>query len=219
MTERELRSGVAGMGWVVVVLLFAGVVGGLIYNLGLKMKWWEEPQKPPPPAVWTMTNLEESTRTSISAAMDTDESPTIVIPAQMWGGLVGTDRRVFIHKKSLSGSKLSSWEYNAISGVEVNERFTTIDVILQLMAGPASSDRDTSTISDAPNVVEVSIGNRPAIDDAIAKLRHMVSTSRAADRSSTSDVIDELRRLAELRREDVLSEAEFQAKKQQMLGL
>jgi hypothetical protein len=146
--------------------------------------------------------------------------------------LVATDRRVFIVKAGVIGSNVAAWDLGALSGVEVHTGFISGHVALvgPGLSSPSSVEGQAarkSAVSEAklrdqPNVL---IFARMAsmdqiIRERVAVLQSLISDAHAPHASVpvALDVSDQLRKLASLRDEGIITTADFDAKKAELLS-
>jgi len=146
-----------------------------------------------------------------------------------------TDRRVFIFKTGAAagatfGSKFSSFDYRNISGVQLHTGAMTGSAVLDVAgAAPVGSSYWGNKNNDpwkAQNVLPLA---RPwdAAKGQIALMRELIADwkSRAqpghtetTTPPSAPDVLDQIKQLGELRDQGILTSAEFDAKKAELLA-
>jgi hypothetical protein len=120
------------------------------------------------------------------------------------------------------GKILNSWDYVNVSGVEVKHGMTTRAIVIQVpgvvpIMRTGRMDQGPGTIWHAPNALFV---KSPTLDSDVARIRELVANHQQRPATGASpDPIDQLRRLAELRDKGIVTTAEFDAKKKQLLGI
>ena len=194
-------------------------------------------------AVDDRRQLADPINVKLDQMLAADEPVRVVIGRQL--PLVATDRRVFMFKRlpQLGGlfrsDALSSWDLSEITGVVFQQFFAYGYVAL---VGPGLQDpqtarqvnlRDSSAaeLLRLPNVQRVQgtalpIGVRmdPAdLAQRVALLRALVSAAKSVRAPGVApaqgpDPMDQLRKLAQLRDEGIVTAAEFEAKKAELLG-
>jgi hypothetical protein len=124
------------------------------------------------------------------------------------GSFIATDRRLVFYAKKLTGYDLESFPYENISSIEMGKN----------MMGHHIS------FFASGNKVEMKwIDKKQDLAGFISTVRsHMrggPGNGSVAASPSEAGIPDQLRKLAQLRDEGILTEDEFQAKKTQLLGL
>jgi hypothetical protein len=117
---------------------------------------------------------------------------------------------------------MASWEYRLLSGVQLETGVIGGAVALQ-GAGIAGGDISArgSGASDALRAPHALALNREHFEQArrgVPELREMLAGSQNPAPVAAPDVADQLRKLAELRDLGVLTQAEFDAKKMELLA-
>lgn len=166
------------------------------------------------------------------------ETVRLIIRGTFSSALIGTDRRAFVSKQgmmggALFGKKLTSYDYRNLTGVHLE---TGVMSGVFALEGPGITSQDLSYWSSGkndPSKAPHALGlNREHFDQAkagAALLRQLISAAQAPAfapaparwtppaPTGTPDGADLLRKLAELRDAGILSGAEFEAKKQEIL--
>ena len=176
-----------------------------------------------------MSSLHRKAQQAIGGAIDVSETVLIAQPGES-AALVLTDRRVFIFKWGVQsglmfGSQLNSWDLAQITGVEFRKGMTTKSIVIQSAgAQPITKfgrlDSGSESVWEAPNALFISY--RWQEERIVATLRRMVADhQRVGSRGvhPSDDSADQIRKFAGLRDEGIISEDEFQAKKQAILGI
>jgi hypothetical protein len=144
--------------------------------------------------------------------------------------LVVTDQKVLIIKTgfmagSTFGAKATTFDYRMISSVEV--RTGPVTGALSISAGGvAQRDRTYwgQTGNDAyksPDAIPIARAQAPDFQRAAALIRELAGRSHGANQPAAAgapDPIEQLKKLAELRDAGVLTAAEFEAKKRELLS-
>ena len=181
------------------------------------------------------TGLHAEAVQAVELALAPDETVELVLHGLSNQAIIATGRRALVFKKGFMagasfGSELTSWTYRSLVGVQIHTGLMSGAVVLQ---GPGQSGLKTSTWQTdeddpykAPNAIPL---GRPfdgakqrvarlarLIDDA-----HGVAPRDSAPRTSsttTTSAADELRKLADLRAEGVLSDEEFERLKTRVVS-
>ena len=187
----------------------------------------------------SLEDMHKKVQSALENSLEPGEHVAVALSAEQKWGLVATDRRVFIVKwgnlaGSTFGKQVNSWNYAQISGLEDRRQMTSRALILQVPgANPVVKfgrlDGGSGSVWEAPNAIMVD-KKSPEVDQAVTEIRRLIgehqrpnasapAPSNSSASSPADDSIDQLRRLAQLRDEGVLTEEEFSAKKAQILGL
>jgi len=143
---------------------------------------------------------------------------------------VVTDKHVFIVKwgfqsGSTFGGKCISFAYNNITGIQIKQQ--TLKALVEVLT-PATQDNrklsywggrgkgDNAVESD--NAVTFSRPEAPVFQTAVNLAKEQME-SRHAPASKSNDDLSSLKELADLKEQGIITEAEFAAKKKQILGL
>lgn len=167
---------------------------------------------------------------AVEQTLAPDEQVRLVIHGLSDQAIVATDRRALVFKKGFMagatfGSELTSWSYQSLVGVQVHTGMLSGAVVLQ---GPGQSGARTSTwkqdVDDpyqAPNAIPL---GRP-FDGAkkrVGRLSRLIDEAHRggtpAEGGTTASVADELRKLADLRNDGVLTDDEFASLKAALLA-
>ena len=162
------------------------------------------------------------------------ETVQVIITGPSAQAIVGTDRRAFVYKKGFMagasfGSELTSWDYRNLVGVQLHTGMMSGAVVLQ---APGQSGTRTNVWKQgdsdpykAPNAIPI---NRP-YDQAqagVARLRQLIDFAQhgrphqvvqTAPAPEAPSLVDEIKRLADLRAAGALTDEEFTAFKAQLL--
>jgi hypothetical protein len=173
--------------------------------------------------------LKGKVKSALEDNLAPNETIRVIIRGAHGQAMVGTDTRVFVCKPGFMagaafGAETTSWSYQNLVGVQAHKGMVSGSVVLQ---GPGQSGKKTSywgggrdDPAKAPNAIPVA-GDWKQVQAGVVVLRqliddaHKAPVAAAAERRSLSD---ELRNLAELRSEGVLSDEEFEAAKSRLLN-
>jgi hypothetical protein len=122
------------------------------------------------------------------------------------GIFVATDRRLVFYAKKMTGYDLEVFPYENISSIEMGKNMMGHHISLFA----SGNNVEMKWIDKKQDV--------PAFISAV-KARMKGGAASAAPAGGASDSADQIRKLAELRDEGILTEEEFQAKKTQLLGI
>ena len=143
--------------------------------------------------------------------------------------MIGTDSRVFVCKPGFMagatfGAEITNWSYRNLVGVQMHKGMISGSVVLQ---APGQTGKKTSYWGQkeddplkAPNAIPVA-GEWDHVRAGVATLSDLINQAQAVQAPPVAapvSVADELRKLAELRDQGVLTEEEFQAAKGRMLA-
>jgi Short C-terminal domain len=190
----------------------------------------------PPPAIDETTvelsdyaKLKAKVRTQLEANLGPGETIRVIIHGAHGQAMVGTDTRVFVCKPGFMagasfGAEVTSWSYRNLTGVQRHKGMMSGSVLLQAQAqtGQKTSywtggDDDPSK---APNAIPIA-GGWTRVDPCVARLRQLIDQSHAPASAAAvpaqSSTADELRKLAELYSQGLITADEFQAAKAQLL--
>ncbi|HEX7168057.1 MAG TPA: PH domain-containing protein [Acidimicrobiales bacterium] len=132
------------------------------------------------------------------------------------GILLATDRRVVFYAKKLGGYDLEAFPYQNISSLESGKSITGHKVTFFASGNRVSMKHmghDANEMAAFMTIV------RERMEASKAGAPTPAGPPTVAPVPPAGDVADQIRRLAELRAEGLLSDAEFQRKKEQLLGL
>jgi hypothetical protein len=145
-------------------------------------------------------HLEQSEQ-AISAVLGTYEAKVLGQDSVRTGMLIATDHRVVFYAKKVGGYELESFPYSNISSFEQGRN----------MMGP------NITFFSSGNKVHIKWIKDGDVPEFVAAVRsRMGKSSNAA--ASAPDVAEQIRKLAELRDQGLLTDSEFQAKKTELLS-
>jgi len=176
-----------------------------------------------------LRGIHRKAQKAIGAALEPNETVLIVCDGE-YGAIVATNRRIFICKWGITtgamfGSQLSSWDLRNVAGIESRKGMTTSSVVIQTPGTvPVTKfgrmDNGAGSVWEAPNALFL----KDEQGRLVAKLRELVADAHQAGTPATAatpltDPSDQIRSLALLRDEGLLTEDEFAAKKRQILGL
>ncbi|MGI8806558.1 MAG: PH domain-containing protein [Acidimicrobiales bacterium] len=120
------------------------------------------------------------------------------------GTVIVTDRRVILFSKKLGGYDVQDYAYGLLTSVDHKK-------------GIAFGNLDLAAAGDRSHVTMI---NKDEIERVAQAIRQRVAqTHTPGPQPSSPDVADQIRKLAGLRDDGILSPEEFEAKKRQLLGL
>ncbi|MNB67242.1 hypothetical protein D3C81_309200 [compost metagenome] len=120
------------------------------------------------------------------------------------GVFLATDRRIFFYGKKMFGFDAESFPYSNISSYEF---------------GKGAMGRTISFFASG-NKVRMKWINIGEVDSFMSVIQEKAGKKeQSADSKESVDVVDQIKRLAELRDQGILTEEEFSAKKQKLLGI
>jgi hypothetical protein len=144
----------------------------------------------------------------VSAVQGTYETKIAGNDSVRKGAFIATDRRLVFYAKKLTGYDLESYPYDHISSIEM---------------GKSMMGHQVTFFASGNKVHMKWIDGKQDVAGFISTVRaRMKGGARGgADTGATPepDLSDQIRRLAQLRDEGLVTEEEFQAKKAQLLGL
>jgi Short C-terminal domain len=176
--------------------------------------------------------LHEMAVAQVEQTLAPDESVRLVIHGASKQAIIATDRRALVFKKGFMagasfGSELTSWTYRTLVGVQIHTGMMTGAVVLQApgQTGARTSNwkGDDVDPNQAPNAIPL---NRPfdAARARVAELSRLIEEAHRSQQAVVSpsppadSVADELRKLADLRTEGVLTDQEFADLKAKLLS-
>lgn len=171
---------------------------------------------------------------AVQQTLAPDEHVRLVIHGASNQAIIATDRRALVFKKGFMagasfGSEVASWTYRNLVGVQIHTGMMSGAVILQ---GPGQTGARTSNWKgddSDPNLAPNAIPLTRPFDVArtrVAELARLIdeanrpsaAPTQPASAAPTDTIADELRKLADLREEGVLTDAEFASLKSRLLG-
>ena len=173
--------------------------------------------------------LHKDANKSLDQNLSPGERVKVIILGLWDSAIIGTEKRCFVYKRGLMGgamfgSKLTSWDYTNLNGVQIETGFTSGFVSLQAPGIIAKDMSYWNTGKDGPAASPFAISiNKSQFEQArerVAILRTLISSVQQA-RSGTSlpnNIPDQIRKLAELRDQGILTADEFETKKKELLA-
>lgn len=216
-----------GFLWFIVIVCVIFVIWGVYWKL------FKEKNYVPPNNNYSMTDrsiLHKDANSTLNENLLSNETVKVIILGMGDSALIGTERRVFIFKKGITGgvtlgTKLTSWDYKNLTGVQLETGKITGVLSLQ---GPGIMSQDLSSWSflndnknDAWSVPHALVIGQVQLEGArrgVVKLRELISEAQQPV-SSASTGINDLEKLAGLKEKGIITEEEFNQKKKQLLGL
>ncbi len=170
------------------------------------------------------SGLHEKAMEALNQNLITGEPIKVVIHGLSDSAMVGTDRRVFVFKKGMTsgvwfGTKLSSWDYRNLSGVQIETGWATGFVALQGQ-GIAATDMSVwdlggnkESVWNIPSAIPVGQIQLEQARQGVSVLRQLISHYQQPHQ------VSDLETLARLRDQGIITDAEFEGKKKQILGI
>jgi len=155
---------------------------------------------------------------AISEHLDSDES----ILASCWGCyetkslgadtlkngiLVATQKRIILYGKRFSGFNLETFPYEKISAIELSKGFLGKKISIKM------SGNETTL-----KYIKPGDGDPDAVVSKAKEFMEYNSSNSTLKSSIDSDIIEQIRKLAELKDAGILSESEFDTKKSELLS-
>ena len=123
------------------------------------------------------------------------------------GILVVTEKRVILYGKRFSGFNLETFPYDKISAIELSKGFLGKKISVKM------SGNETTL-----KYIKTGDGDPDAVVSKAKELMECNSSNSILKSSGESDIIEQIRKLAELKDAGILSESEFDAKKSELLS-
>lgn len=185
-----------------------------------------------------MAELIENLRGGLGKALTScvvdGERLLVALEGNTGEALVATDRKVVVIKAGFSsgamfGKKTKSFHYDSLSSVELS--YGLLSGRIQLSsAGTVEQTHGyrqkglleaIGDASQAENVVNFPTMKKTAFNEAAEIIREMIRRTKQppANESRRSDIAAEIRRLAELAKDGLITQEQFETKKLQLLGL
>jgi hypothetical protein len=178
---------------------------------------------------YNRNKLHQDANKQLDKNLATNEKIKVIILGLWESAIIGTETRAFVYKRGLMGgaifgSKLTSWDYLNLSGVQIETGPLTGVVSLQ---GPGIQSTDVSyydtsknSPSSSPHALSINRDLFEQARDGVAALRTLISSFQKAKfgGSSNTDIPDQIRKLAELREQGILTPEEFEQKKKDLLS-
>lgn len=174
--------------------------------------------------------LKDKVKQALAENASPAETVRVIIHGAHGQAIIGTDTRAFVCKPGFMagatfGTEVTSWSYQNVTGVQLHKGMLTGTVVIQ---APGQSGTMTSywgqkadDPAKAPNAIPVA-GGWADVQAGVARLRQLIDAAHApasiSEGGASSSTADELRKLAELRSDGILSEEEFQAAKARLLA-
>lgn len=176
--------------------------------------------------------LHAKAQESLSKTLVPGECVLVIIRGPSAQAIIGTDRRAFVYKKGFMagasfGSEMTNWMYKNLVGVQLHTGMMSGAVVLQ---GPGHSGNSTSYWKSgnddpykAPNAIPV-VRPYEVVEAGVARLRELIDLDHQKAHSSVvqpvqvASVADEIRKLAEMRRDGLITDEEFADLKTQLMS-
>lgn len=171
-------------------------------------------------------NLKGGIKKALISTIDKSEEILIQINGQMGEAVVVTNERVIILKAgfasgALVGKKASSYYYHQITSIEISYALTVGRLEISVAGASKSPGMDFADARKLENVVNFYKKDKPKFEAAARKIRELVKNSQTPTQTPAqqTDVVEEIRKLASLRDDGLITDEEFEAKKKQILGI
>lgn len=179
-----------------------------------------------------VTLLHAKAQDSLAKTLMPGESVLVIIRGPSAQAIIGTDRRAFIYKKGFMagasfGSEMTNWTYKNLVGVQLHTGMMSGAVVLQ---GPGQSGTSTSYWKGgnddpykAPNAIPV-VRPYDVVEAGVSRLRELIDLEHqkahapVAEKAGVASMADEIRKLAEMRRDGLITDEEFADLKSQLTG-
>lgn len=180
-----------------------------------------------------LNDLHKKAQQKIGEALQSGEKVLVAEPGE-FGAIVATNRRVLVCKWGATtghmfSSQVTSWDLSRISGIEYRKGMTTKSITVQASGTvPVSKfgrmDHGPGSVWEAPNSLFLTNDGTASV----ARIRALVAESQMpkpapaptpAAAAPALDPASQIRALAALRDDGILTDEEFTAKKRQILGL
>lgn len=176
--------------------------------------------------------LHAKAQVALSKTLVPGESVLVIIRGPSAQAIVGTDRRAFVYKKGFMagasfGSEMTNWMYKNLVGVQLHTGMMSGAVVLQ---GPGQSGTSTSYWKGgnddpykAPNAIPV-VRPYEVVEAGVARLRELIYLDHQSAHAPVvqpvppASVADEIRKLAEMRRDGLITDEEFADFKSHLMG-
>ena len=163
---------------------------------------------------------------ALKDTLSAGEEPVIQLNGNSGEALVVTDSRVIILKAGYSsgamfGRKAKSFPFEQISSVETSRAITAGRLQITAAGTVEIKQQSIGDAFQAENVINypTSKGMHEKFTEAAAYIRERIAAAKKPVVAAAPSLADELERLAALVTKGILTRAEFDAKKKQMLGL
>ncbi len=159
-----------------------------------------------------------------------EEIVRVIIRGPWDQAIVGTDSRLFIFKKGLMGgvtfgAKMTSWEYANLTGIQIETGPTNGFVAIQ---GPGIASQDLSfwasddkCPANSPYAIPVTgkiIMEQAKVGVEILRDLIMKAHSHKASLTKAPGTTRKINKLAELKKQGLLTQEEFETKKNEILS-
>jgi hypothetical protein len=144
----------------------------------------------------------------VSAVQGTYETKIAGSDSVRKGAFIATDRRLVFYAKKLTGYDLESYPYDHISSIEMGK--TMMGHHIKFFA--SGNEARMKWIDQKQDVSGF-------IAMVRARMKGGAGNGASAPATAEPDASDQIRKLAQLRDDGLITDEEFQAKKAQLLGL
>jgi len=173
--------------------------------------------------------LHKDANKALDQNLSPNEKVKVIIQGLWDSAIIGTDTRCFVYKRGqmggvMFGSKLTSWDYINLNGVQLETGPSTGFVSLQ---APGIVSKDMSywnTGSNGPAASPYALSlSKDLFEQAregVNILRTLISKAQQSNSGNSPpvNIPDQIRQLAELRDKGILTMDEFESKKKDLLS-
>jgi len=169
--------------------------------------------------------------------LDIEAAGLAIVRGAFSSAIIATDRRLFVFKKgilsgSLMANKLVSWDYGSISSIQLETGVLAGTVSVQAPGATVGEAKSwtrfpgDSAASKSGNAITLRREHFEQARAGVAVIRQLISEYRGQTAtgnppepaSHPADPVEQIRRLAELRDAGVVTPAEFEARKAELLS-
>jgi hypothetical protein len=176
------------------------------------------------------SQLHKDANKGLDQNLSADEKVQVIIRGLWDSAIIGTNVRDFIYKRGLMGgvtfgSKLTSWDYLNLSGVQIETGPMSGFISLQ---GPGIESIDLSYWNSSgknspnmsPHAISITSDLYEQAREGVAIFRRLISNSQQSKTVNpiTLDIPDQIRKLAQLKEQGILTQEEFESKKKDLLS-
>lgn len=174
-------------------------------------------------------NVKGGIKKILSASTGPDEKIKVQLNGTAGECLVVTDKKVLVAKAGFSsgalfGQKAKSFPFKQITSVEYSCGLTAGRIQITTAGTVESSSGHRKGVLDsvadtfqAENVVTFPSQKKLVFQKAAALIRQMLDEQHEAPTTATPDILEQIKKLAELKESGILTEDEFNNKKAELL--
>lgn len=170
-------------------------------------------------AVDDRQQLSTSANKELDKQLAPGELVRVIVRGIQSTAIIGTDRRASVFKKTLFEVRLNSWDYAAISGVEFADKGPMMPGFVRLRSVGTESSK-MAHMSDS--ALQINFNEKGDASNASAVLRRLIGEYQAPSQQPAPvvadlDIADQIRKLAALRDDGIISVDEFESRKRRLL--